>query len=241
MRLGIDASNLRIGGGVTHLCQLLTPDQAEKYGFTQVVVWGGQKTLKQLPTKPWLEVIHIPMLDGKLPLRLYWQKFKLPHLAKNNCDLLFVPGGISSGKFKPFVTMSQNLVPFEINEMRRYSGSWVFWKLLLLQYGQKSTFKKADGMIFLTNYARKVVENSGVKCQGLVATIPHGVNPKFWLEPRPQKKISEYSLEKPFCLLYVSSIENYKHQCQVAEAVAQLRQEGMPIKLVLAGLLILQS
>ena len=45
MRLGIDASNIRAGGGVTHLVELLRAVDRLAYGFSQVIVWGGQGTL----------------------------------------------------------------------------------------------------------------------------------------------------------------------------------------------------
>ncbi len=84
MRLGIDASNLRAGGGVTHLVELLCAAQPQEHGITRVVVWAGQNTLKQIPAKPWLERVHEPMLDQPLPVRLYWQKVKLSQLAKQH-------------------------------------------------------------------------------------------------------------------------------------------------------------
>src|SRR5689334_20097350 len=37
MRVGIDASNLRSGGSLTHIGELLTAAQPEKYGVTRVV------------------------------------------------------------------------------------------------------------------------------------------------------------------------------------------------------------
>jgi len=44
MHLSIDASNIRPGGGVTHLVELLRAADRLAYGFSQVIVWGGQAT-----------------------------------------------------------------------------------------------------------------------------------------------------------------------------------------------------
>jgi len=44
MHLRIDASNIRPGGGVTHLVELLRAADRLAYGFSQVIVWGGQAT-----------------------------------------------------------------------------------------------------------------------------------------------------------------------------------------------------
>ena len=50
--LGIDASNIRHGGGITHLSQLLDHTNIEKSKIKRVVVWSNERTLKQLPNKP---------------------------------------------------------------------------------------------------------------------------------------------------------------------------------------------
>jgi len=106
---------------------------------------------------------------------------------------------------------------------------------MLLRWAQSRTFRAANGVIFLTNYARDAVMQivKQLSCKNTI--IPHGVNTQFRLPPRAQEDISTYSLQKPLRLLYVSIIDVYKHQWYVAEAVAQLRKEGMPIQLDLIG------
>ena len=48
MRLGIDASNIRAGGGLTHLVALLRAGEPQKYGFEQVIVWCNAKTINKI-------------------------------------------------------------------------------------------------------------------------------------------------------------------------------------------------
>src|SRR2546426_5596379 len=81
MRLGIDASNLRAGGGVTHLIEMLRAANPRAHGFSQVIVWGGKATLNQIEDRPWLEKVFQPLLDKGLPYRVYWQRFRLSRLA----------------------------------------------------------------------------------------------------------------------------------------------------------------
>ncbi len=234
MRLGIDASNIRTGGGLTHLFEVLNAAEPHKHGITRVVVWAGRQTIDSLPKKPWLKCVHEPLLDQPLPMRTYWQMAKLPQLASQHCDFLFVPGGSYGGSFKPFATMSHNLLPFEIAESRRYGVSWMFLKMLLLGWTQSKSFRKADGMIFLTNYARTVV-SSRAKLGGAQPIIPHGVNRSFYLPPRKQRPMAAYSASEPFRFLYVSKVEPYKHHWNVVEAVARLRRVGLPVALDLIG------
>jgi glycosyltransferase involved in cell wall biosynthesis len=148
---------------------------------------------------------------------------------------LFVPGGSFSGDFKPIVTMSQNLLPFEWKEMSRYGWSLLTLKMILLRHTQSRTFTRADGLIFLTKYAQKSVSQVVKGGFNKISVIPHGINQRFSASLRPQKAISEYSPEHPFRILYVSIVDMYKHQWHIAEAVAKLRKSGIPVELVLVG------
>jgi glycosyltransferase involved in cell wall biosynthesis len=106
--------------------------------------------------------------------------------------------------------------------------------LLLLRWTQSRTFRRAEGVIFLTRYAQTEVTRL-VETTGAVTTIPHGVDGRFAGRPREQQPMSQYSVDRPFRILYVSIIDVYKHQWHVAEAVAQLRNGGFPVVLDLVG------
>ena len=239
MHLGIDASNIRprgrSGGTVTHLVEILRAGQPEEHDIERVTVWCGRRTLEQLPRKPWLRLIHERLLDGPLPGRLLWQHTKLAKLAKQDCDVLFVPGGLYMDGFRPFVAMSQNLLPFEPVERRRYGLSWAGIRLYLLEYGQIATFRRAAGVIFLTETARQAIESYTGSLPGRTAIIPHGIADDFRRPPKKQQPLSEYSQSRPFRWLYVSTVALYKHQWHVVEAVARLRNEGVPLTLDLVG------
>ncbi len=121
MHLGIDASNIRIGGGVTHLVEVLRAVEPSEHGIARITVWGGVNTLKRIEGRPWLFKIHEPLLDRPLPVRQCWQRFALQKLARlNGSDLLFCPGGSYAGSFRPFVAMSQNMQPFEWLEAQQF-------------------------------------------------------------------------------------------------------------------------
>src|SRR5438105_189927 len=94
MRLGIDASNLRSGGGLRHLIELLRAAVPSSSGFSEVHVWGGKATLDHLKDRPWLIKSYQPLLDRGLLSRSFWQRFRLSQLASSaECDLVLVPGG----------------------------------------------------------------------------------------------------------------------------------------------------
>lgn len=236
MRLGIDASNLRQGGGVTHLAEMLRAADAEGQGFEQVHVWGGQATLARIEERTWLVKSHQPALDKGLIRRMFWQRFELAALARAaRCDALLVPGGANSCRFHPVVAMSRNMLPFEWQELARYGWSWIGLRLVLLRFVQTRTFRHSEGVIFLTRYARDTVMRVLRSVSGLTAIIPHGVDRRFFRAPRVQLAMDQYTAARPFRVVYVSIVDVYKHQWHVAAAVAQLREQGLPIALDLVG------
>ena len=236
MILGIDASNIRFGGGVTHLLELLRAVEPHAHGFSKVIVWGGQSTLMQVEDRPWLVKSHLPLLDKSLWYRAFWQRFRLSALARSaGCDVLFVPGGAYAGAFHPVVTMSRNLLPFEWPELRRFGWSRMTLKFLLLRVIQTRTFRRADGLIFLTRYARDTVMGVIRSAAGRSTIVPHGIDERFKHPPREQLPIGSFCADKPFRILYVSIVHMYKHQWHVAQAVADLRAAGMPVVLDLVG------
>jgi glycosyltransferase involved in cell wall biosynthesis len=236
MILGIDASNLRRGGGITHLCELLRVAEPSIHGFNEIIVWGGRAILERIEDRPWLKKRHANILDRSFPFRIFWQVFLLSKVSsKEDCDVVFIPGGSFVGTFHPYVTMSRNLLPFERRETARYGFSLMALKLFLLRHVQSHTFRKADGLIFLTRYAHDTVTQTIKSTADITVVIPHGVDHRFMNPPRKQLPLSEYSPDRPFRILYVSIIDMYKHQWNVVDAVAQLRGKGLPVELTLVG------
>lgn len=236
LRVGIDASNIRAGGGVTHLVELLRAAEPEAHGIVQVTVWGGASTIAALPKKSWLTAVHEPLLDKALPFRVWWNATRLSRAARESCDLLFVPGGRYSGSFRPFVSMSQNLLPFDSVASRLGGAPERIVRMAILRRLQSRAFSRADGVIFLTETARRIVlEEMHPPVPRLSAVIPHGISDSFRRPPRPQSEFASFSLERPFRWLYVSIVDFYKHQPEVARAVAALRAQGAPIAVDFVG------
>ena len=193
------------------------------------------QTLERIQDRPWLEKVHQPLLDRSLPLRRLWQRLLLKNLAQQKgCDLLFCPGGSYTGSFRPFAAMSQNMLPFEWSEARRYGISPMLLRLIMVRSSQVSAFKAANSVIYLSWYAaRTIMAATGLNKP--YAVIPHGINRNFFAPPRPPRRIDSCSSAHPFRILYVSTITVFKHQMCVVKAVARLRREGIPVTLDLVG------
>ena len=141
--VGIDASNIRAGGGLTHLIELLSNANPELSGIRHVVVWAGGHTISRLPQRDWLEKVHVPLLDKCLPQRVYWQQRLLPAaLVETGCSLLFSPGGTCLSVAVPRITMSQNMLPFDRTESARFGLlSAMRLKMVLLRRSQSSPLR----------------------------------------------------------------------------------------------------
>ncbi len=236
LTIGLDASNLRRGGGITHLAESLRALKPKQHRIERVVVWGSKSTLNACEDRPWLDKRTPPALDKGILRRTFWQRFRLSQAARNEgCDVLFVPGGSYAGNFHPVVVISRNLLPFEMYELKRYGWTVLTVKLLLLRFIQSRSFKKADAVIFLTEYARNAVLRATGRLRGQICIVPHGLNPRFFRAPKRQRTISDYNNADPYRVLYVSIIDQYKHQWHLVEAVAALRKQGLPILLDLVG------
>ena len=236
MIIGIDASNIKEGGGVTHLVNLLNVSKPKKHNFKKIIVWCNRQIYPFIPNKKWISKKII--FDGNINfIKMFiWQKFLLSNKAKKEkCTTLFFPGGIYFGKFRPYISMSQNMIPFEGSELRRYFPSVKFLKFIFIRMAQIYTFKKSQNIIFLTTYAKKKILNI-IKTKKQSRVIEHGIDEKLKKILFLKKKICNFNKNKEFKLLYVSTIDKYKHQINVMLAVDSLRKKNnWNLKLTLVG------
>lgn len=235
--IGIDATNLNTGGGRTHIRELLTHLKPEAFDIGRVVVWGARDTLDALPEASWLLKVHDPIFERGILYRAYWQLFRLSAAARREgCTLLLIPGGVYAGTFRPVVTICQNLLPFDEKALARYGFSLYLLRLKILRYVFGYAFRVSARVVFLSRFALEMVSQ---KLPGMMIkhrVIPHGIGASFFAEPRPQKSIDRYSPEDPFRVVYVSTVNLYKHPWHLVEAVHRVRsQHGWPITLDLVG------
>jgi glycosyltransferase involved in cell wall biosynthesis len=231
--LGIDASRNRSGGARAYLIGVLAELDPTKYGIREVHLWAFKALLCSIPDRPWL-IKHNPKeLEQGLLSQLWWQATRLTEeMVRSGCNILFTTDAGTLCRFKPMVVLSQDMLSYEPGMMRYFGYTKARLRLLTLLLVQNRAFRSAKGVIFLTNYAAKVIQES---CGALprVACIPHGVGEDFrrthalqaWPEPGA----------RPIQCLYVSNAEMYKHQWVVVRAIEGLRKCGYNIILSLVG------
>ena len=232
IKIGIDASNIRLGGGLAHLIELINNLDLQKHDISSVVVWGSNQLLSSLNSYDWLQKINSSFLNKGFFHRFIWQRFIFPKNSINaKCDILFIPGGIFYGKNIPYVTMCQNMQVFEKTEMNREGISFIWLRLKILQIRQTKTLQGSNGVIFLSKHSKNFIKENYPKLNHLNSIIiPHGVH-------KVKKKLvhKESLINSKISILYVSTVKQYKHQWNVVEAVYNLREKGYDIDLNLIG------
>ena len=231
--VGIDASRNRSGGAKAHLIGLLAEGDPRVVGIETVHLWSYPALLEAVPDQPWL-VKHAPsVLQRSLAWQVAWQRYRLPREAcRLGCQILLNTDAGTVSTFRPAVTISQDMLSYEPGIIERYGFSKARLRLILLKYLQNRSFKKSDGVIFLTRYASKIIQQSCGPLP-LIAYIPHGVGREFQATRR--RNLWPAAGERPIRCLYVSNAAPYKHQWVVVQALELLRKKGHSVTLTLVG------
>lgn len=232
MRIVINALSARLGGGQTYLKNLLV----------------------NLPVEPNLEIIIFAPHSLALPkdqrirrattvwpqnnplLRTLWEQLVLPRiLASEHADVLFCPGGVVATRVPAgcrVVTMFRNMIPFDSKSLARMPFGLQKVRNFLLRRVMLRSMEKADLTIFISDFARKVIEGL-VKVRNPI-TIPHGISDIFRAHGKVHSRPAW--LPRGEYLLYVSRFDVYKHQLEVVRAYISLPENlRNHYKLLLVG------
>lgn len=230
--------NIRDGGGLTHLYEILNCATENSILFDKIIIWANDTCLNQLPNKSWLIKINPLPFKNSYWRSILWQIFLLGSSArKMNCSLLFIAGGSAMTSFKPKVTICHNMLPFSSSAIQMYPNWRRKIKIKMLHDIQLNTFNRVDGMIFLSKWAEEkiipLLANKKIKS----AVIPHGISSNFSFPNRQHRNISDCDELSPFSIIYVSRIEPYKNHLSVIDAINNLCDKtGWYIKLQFIGL-----
>lgn len=232
MIIGIDLHNIRDGGGVNYIRNLLTASDPTRDGFTEVHLIGSPRVVDWYPDRPWIKKHGYPVLDQSLPARLWFVLRKLPNVLRSlGCDVLYAPGGVAFGSFRPYVTISRNMMPFRPEFWDMYAPfSRDRARLRILRIVNRLSFARADGLIYLSKTARDVIAAKASR----VAVVPHGVDHARFA-PIAGESRSYPAADAPIRLVYPSRLEPYKHQLEVLRAFATIAREFPMSRLDLYG------
>lgn len=220
MKIVINALSARLGGGQTYLINLFQFVPAHE--DLEILVFAP-KSLK-LPSHPKVRRVE-PAWPTENPLvRALWEKWVLPGILKSEqADVLFCPGGVVSTRPPStckVVTMFRNMIPFDMRVRKTVPLGLQRLRNWLLNRIMLKSMSEADLTIFISNYARNVIE-SLVSIKKPI-TIPHGIGSLFKTHDKVMSRPD--FLPSNEYILYVSRFDVYKHHYEVVDAYGKLPQ-----------------
>lgn len=229
--IGIDASRCRSGGAYAHLFGIISNLDPKKFGISKIYLWSHPALINYIPDFPWL-IKRVPsFLESGILSQIFWQRYLLKgELNDASCDLLFTIDASTFCKFQNQVVLSQDMLSYEKGVMESFGFGKNRLRLLIILFLQNKAFRRARGVIFLTNYASKVIQNS---CGPLLnfKVIPHGIGDEFREVSDDHQKFISPTIK----CLYISNTALYKHQWHVVKAIELLRISGFNIEIDLVG------
>ena len=233
IKVAVDASRVRSGGGVAHLVGIFSVEDPREFGIEQIHVWAYKKLLDLLPDRDWLIKHHPAALEKSLLHQSWWQGVQLSReIRQAGCNILFSADASTFCRFKPMVVLNQNMLAYDPGVLALFGWGKDRFQQTLMYFVQKKAFRFASASVFLTQHAAKQVQQR-VGSLTRTVCIPHGVAEIF--KQTSARAIWPKPGERPIRCLYVSPVFEYKHQNEVVLAVKTLRDQGVDIELTLAG------
>jgi len=229
--IGFDASRCKSGGAYTHLLGILNIYNIKV--FDELHIWTHSDMIEKLPRFGNIIYHTNNYINGNLIFQLAWQLLFLPkELAKHRCEILVSLDASTVATYKKHIVLSRDMLSYEPGIMKLYPWySKDRIRLEVILFIQNSAFRRADGVVFLTQYAASVIQESCGKLKNF-RIIPHGISENF----RNAHQIAISSKEKQtYRCMYISNADLYKNQWNVVEAISMLRQRGYFISLDLIG------
>lgn len=234
MIIGVKATQIGPGGGLTHLVNCLrwfgelSPDD-------RFIIYGhsGQRNL--FPATPKNVVLQLHRLPScGLAGRLLWERTRLPKiLARDECDILLELGNYGTSNAPcPTVALIHNLAPF-VPEYVRTESIYQQMRLGQLKRLTLAAVRHSAGTIYLSEYGRQVIGREAKSSSGLSTVIYHGVEAS---KAERSEKTGESRPGDQNFILCVSHIYRYKGILELISGYAKARQvESTLPPLVIAG------
>lgn len=230
MKVLINAISARLGGGQTYLFNLLS-HLSDNQGV-EVMLLATSSFNREFPVDG-IHRLDAPTWVENPLLRPFWERWVLPAMLKENgVDILFCPGGVVSTSPPPgckVVTMFRNMIPFDQEIRRRYPLGFQRLRNWLLHRVMLRSMAQADLVIFISNYARRVIESQLKRALPRWEVIPHGIAERF------RNHCDGVAPLSARYLLYVSNVDVYKAQLQVLQAFAKIAMGFSDLLLVFIG------
>ncbi len=219
----INALSALEGGGQTYLVNILN-NFVSKNDLRLVVIVNYKHKSVFINNNSLIKIIAPCLPSKNIFYRLLWEIFTLPRLIRKlQANVLYYPGGIvlahKTNKCKIAIAF-QNMLPFAFDEIKRYSFGYMQIRLWLLRISYIHAFKKADLIIFISEYAKDIIDRAVPYRKGKNTVIPHGIPSMFYRYDKQTIAPLPYEY-----ILYVSYVDVYKNQVEVIKAWEILKKK----------------
>lgn len=220
-RILINGMNALLGGGQTYLINLL-----KELPEAEVSILLPEELNSQFKGLPDLNIINVGKWNKNIFTRTLYENLILPSLTRDlEVDVYFSAGGILplrrvQGRM---VSAFRNMLPFSGENIKKFPFGLKRVRYYLLRSALKRSFAKAHAVIFISNYAKEIIDAAIPKRRGIDEVIYHGVGDQYRRKdrialPRPIDLPYEY-------VLYVSIINVYKSHLEVVKAWSELKKQ----------------
>lgn len=237
-RIFINALSAHQGGGQTYLLNLFRCRPSGDYK-TYLLVHKKNRHLFEPFKADGFELVENGLGSGNIVQRVLFEKFFLPKLLKQLAiDVYYAPGGIMNITVPSgckSVVAFRNMLPFQKESIAKYPLlSYMRFRNTLLRSVFLQSFRKADNVIFISEYAQQVIRQFIPDITEKSTIIYHGLNEKFIYSDDEAHTQSAFSYHRYY--LYVSTLDVYKSQLELIESWNILsKQHGFTKPLLLVG------
>lgn len=237
-RIFINALSAHQGGGQTYLLNLFRCRPSGDYKI-YLLVHKKNRHLFEPFKADGFELVENELGSGNIVQRVFFEKFFLPKLLKQLAiDVYYAPGGIMNITVPSgckSVVAFRNMLPFQKESIAKYPlFSYMRFRNTLLRSVFLQSFRKADNVIFISEYAQRVIRQFIPNITGKSTIIYHGLNEKFIYSDDEAHTQSAFPYHGYY--LYVSTLDVYKSQLELIESWKILsKQHGFTKPLLLVG------
>ena len=234
MRILINALSARLGGGQTYLSNLLK-NIPQHLDLQVYVLVQPSFDLGILPTN----VTRLEQASLENPWkRAIWEETRLiEYLKELNIQLFFSPGGLLPKRLPSDILTAvtfQNMLPFDHVQRLKYAYGYRRLRDWLLEGGLSSAMRRADLVIFISEFARTFIHEQLGMLDGVSVVAPHGIHPCFRVDDNVPLSRPAWTPDGDY-FLYVSWIDHYKAQLEIVRGFSLYKQRGGHGHLLLVG------
>jgi len=240
MRVLVNATSARLGGGITVMRNLLPAFVEADGGAHEYIVVAHEDSAAAMDPHHRRVRFEVAKTSESLTSRLVWEQLELPvRSLLDRADVLFSPGGLAVlASPKPQVLMYQNMAPFEPRVMARVPAHERRRFFLLRELGALSG-RIARRIVFISRYAqRSILPRIGGRALDsdcIYLGRDPAFRPEAVLDPVARVAFDQLRLP-PRYLLSVSQFYFYKNFVELVDGFARALPSLPPdVCLVIAG------